>query len=254
MDVFATGEKYWKLEAESVAPGYPRSIRADWEGLPGNIDAAFTWTNGRTYFFKVFLTPVCPINAIHSRNSKNVKHLTKQKGSRYWRYTNFQLDADYPKDLSEGFAGVPANIDTALVWSGNGKIYFFKGKHRRNFLFIFSTLLIDKNWIFVIGSQYWRFDPLQKPPIKSTYPKDISNWEGLPNSLDAAFQFTNGYSYFFKNGQYWRFNDRSFKVIKTESGRGKKKKFLSKYCASHCWPRRSKSKHGLCLHATIIAS
>lgn len=148
MDVFATGEKYWKLEAESVAPGYPRSIRADWEGLPGNIDAAFTWTNGRTYFFKVFLTPVCPINAIHSRNSKNVKHLTKQKGSRYWRYTNFQLDADYPKDLSEGFAGVPANIDTALVWSGNGKIYFFKGKHRRNFLFIFSTLLIDKKLDF----------------------------------------------------------------------------------------------------------
>ena len=63
-----------------------------------------------------------------------------------------------------------------------------------------------------VGSQYWRFDPQQKPPIKSTYPKDISNWEGLPNNLDAAFQFTNGYSYFFKNGQYWRFNDRSFKV------------------------------------------
>nr|CAH0102259.1 unnamed protein product [Daphnia galeata] len=161
------GEKYWKLESEAVAPGYPRSIRADWEGLPGNIDAAFTWTNGRTYFFK---------------------------GSRYWRYTHFQLDADYPKDLSEGFAGVPSNIDTALVWSGNGKIYFFK------------------------GSQYWRFDPQQKPPIKSTYPKDISNWEGLPNSLDAAFQFTNGYSYFFKNGQYWRFNDRSFKVDEGQPG------------------------------------
>jgi matrix metalloproteinase-14 (membrane-inserted) len=71
--------------------------------------------------------------------------------------------------------------------------------------------MIDDEFVF-IGSQYWRFDPQQKPPIKSTYPKDISNWEGLPNSLDAAFQFTNGYSYFFKNGQYWRFNDRSFKV------------------------------------------
>jgi matrix metalloproteinase-14 (membrane-inserted) len=38
-----------------------------------------------------------------------------------------ELNADYPKDLWEGFAGVPSNIDTALVWSGNGKIYFFKG-------------------------------------------------------------------------------------------------------------------------------
>lgn len=36
-----------------MAPGYPRSIRADWAGLPAYIDAAFTWTNGRTYFFKV---------------------------------------------------------------------------------------------------------------------------------------------------------------------------------------------------------
>jgi len=74
------------------------------------------------------------------------------------------------------------------VWSGNGKIYFFKGE------------------------KYWRFDPSQKPPVKSTYPKYISNWEGLPSNLDAAFQYSNGYSYFFRDGQYWRFNDRSFKV------------------------------------------
>ena len=33
--------------------GYPRSISADWDGLPGSLDAAFTWTNGKTYFFKV---------------------------------------------------------------------------------------------------------------------------------------------------------------------------------------------------------
>lgn len=155
------GDKYWKLEGDSIASGYPRSIRSDWSGLPGSIDAAFTWTNGRTYFFK---------------------------GSKYWRFTNFKLDDHYPKDMADGFAGVPENIDTALVWSGNGKIYFFKGK------------------------KYWRFDPSQRPPIKSTYPKDISNWEGLPNDLDAGFQYTNGYSYFFKNGEYWRFNDRSFKV------------------------------------------
>ena len=95
-----TGDKYWKLEEDKVAAGYPHFIRNDWPGLPGSIDAAFTWTNGRTYFFK---------------------------GSRYWRFTNFKPDDDYPRDLSDGFAGVPEKIDTALVWSGNGKIYFFKG-------------------------------------------------------------------------------------------------------------------------------
>lgn len=65
-----------------------------------------------------------------------------------------------------------------------------------------------------LGSKFWRFDPTQKPPVKSTYPKPISNWEGIPDNIDDALQYTNGYTYFFKNGQYWRFNDRTFSVIK----------------------------------------
>ncbi|RXG56801.1 Matrix metalloproteinase-14 [Armadillidium vulgare] len=69
-------------------------------GLPSYLDAAFTWTNGKTYFFK---------------------------GSEYWRFTGHTMDDDYPKDISTGFSGIPNNIDAAFVWSGNGKIYFFKG-------------------------------------------------------------------------------------------------------------------------------
>jgi len=110
------------------------------------------------------------------------------KGSKYWRYTGKLMDGDYPKEISDGFTGIPNNIDAAMVWGGNGKIYFFK------------------------GSKFWRFDPTQKPPVKNTYPKLISNWEGVPNDLDAALQYTNGYTYFFKGGSYWRFNDRAFMV------------------------------------------
>ena len=40
--VFKNGD-YWKLTDTSVASGYPRSVSDDWEGLPGNLDAAFTW-------------------------------------------------------------------------------------------------------------------------------------------------------------------------------------------------------------------
>ncbi|XP_013144288.1 PREDICTED: matrix metalloproteinase-16 [Papilio polytes] len=132
-----------------------------WPGLPANIDAAFTYKNGKTYFFK---------------------------GSKYWRYNGQNIDGDYPKEISEGFTGIPDNIDAALVWSGNGKIYFYK------------------------GAKFWRFDPAQRPPVKSTYPKPLSNWEGIPDSIDAALQYTNGYTYFFKGGSYWRFNDRTFSV------------------------------------------
>lgn len=110
------------------------------------------------------------------------------KGSKYWRYKGRKMDGDYPKEISEGFTGIPNDLDAAMVWSGNGKIYFYK------------------------GSKFWRFDPSQRPPVKSTYPKLISNWDGVPDNLDAAFQWTNGYTYFYKGGAYYRFNDRAFAV------------------------------------------
>ncbi|XP_048514142.1 matrix metalloproteinase-14 isoform X3 [Athalia rosae] len=109
------------------------------------------------------------------------------KGSKYWRYVGRRMDGDYPREISEGFTGIPDNIDTATVWTGNGKIYFYK------------------------GTKFWRFDPAQRPPVKSTYPKLISNWEGLPDNLDAALPY-NSYTYFFKGGAYYRFNDRTFSV------------------------------------------
>lgn len=109
------------------------------------------------------------------------------KGSKYWRYIGKKIDGDYPKDISEGFTGIPDNIDAATVWTGNGKIYFYK------------------------GTKFWRFDPAQRPPVKSTYPKLISNWEGIPNNIDAALTY-HGYTYFFKGDMYYRFNDRTFSV------------------------------------------
>jgi matrix metalloproteinase-14 (membrane-inserted) len=38
------------------------------------------------------------------------------------------MDSGYPKSISDGFQGIPNSIDAAFVWSGNGKIYFFKGQ------------------------------------------------------------------------------------------------------------------------------
>ncbi|XP_066601037.1 stromelysin-2 isoform X2 [Prorops nasuta] len=109
------------------------------------------------------------------------------KGSKYWRYIGKRMDGNYPKEISDGFTGVPDNIDAVTVWTGNGKIYFYK------------------------GTKFWRFDPAQSPPVKNTYPKLISNWEGVPDNVDAALTY-HGYTYFFKNNAYYRFNDRTFSV------------------------------------------
>jgi matrix metalloproteinase-14 (membrane-inserted) len=47
------GDYYWKLTDTGIATGYPRKISADWPSLPSNLDAAFSWSNGKIYFFKV---------------------------------------------------------------------------------------------------------------------------------------------------------------------------------------------------------
>lgn len=69
------GEYYYKLTDDGIESGYPRLISRTWMGLPGNIDAAFTYKNGKTYFFK---------------------------GSKYWRYQGTTLDGEYPKEIKEG--------------------------------------------------------------------------------------------------------------------------------------------------------
>jgi len=106
----------------------------------------------------------------------------------YWRFSDGRKDSGYPRLIQKGFDGIPDFVDAAFVWSGNGKIYFFKGKH------------------------YWRFDPEKRPPVSEGYPRPISNWEGIPDYVDDAVQYDNGFTYFFKKGDYYRFNDRYFRV------------------------------------------
>lgn len=54
------------------------------------------------------------------------------QGSQYWRFDDGVLDPDYPRNISEGFDGIPDNIDAALAlpahrYSGRERAYFFKG-------------------------------------------------------------------------------------------------------------------------------
>ena len=62
------------------------------------------------------------------------------------------------------------------------------------------------------GDKYYRFDPEERPPVKRSYPKPVENWEGIPGHIDDALQYKNGYTYFFKQGRYWRFDDKNFGV------------------------------------------
>lgn len=107
------------------------------------------------------------------------------KGGMYWRYSNtFHLDSGYPRLIKEGFPGIPDNLDASFIWSGNGKVYFIK------------------------GDEYYRYTRWRG--ADSTYPRTLAVWRGLPQQIDAAFQWTNGRTYFFSGTEFYRFDDVRF--------------------------------------------
>ncbi|NXU67775.1 VTNC protein, partial [Horornis vulcanius] len=102
------GKYFYELDKTSVRPGYPKLISDVW-GIEGPIDAAFTRINcqGKTYLFK---------------------------GTQYWRFDDGALDPGYPRDISEGFEGIPDNVDAAFAlpahsYHGSERVYFFKDKY-----------------------------------------------------------------------------------------------------------------------------
>ena len=111
------GDSYWKLDSDSIAPGYPRKISKDWPGLPNDIDAAVTWLDrGVTYFFK---------------------------RDKYWRFTDRSPSAGYPKDISN-WSGLPANLDTAFTWGDDQHLFFFKGSEY--WRYNTRTMRIDRDY------------------------------------------------------------------------------------------------------------
>lgn len=74
-----------------------------YQRLPSNLDAVFTWKNGRTYFFK---------------------------GTQYWRYNedSHKRDLGYPRSIKQGWPDLPNDIDAAVTWR-NGRSYVFKGSN-----------------------------------------------------------------------------------------------------------------------------
>nr|6O5E_A Chain A, Vitronectin [Homo sapiens]6O5E_B Chain B, Vitronectin [Homo sapiens]7RJ9_A Chain A, Vitronectin [Homo sapiens]7RJ9_B Chain B, Vitronectin [Homo sapiens]7TXR_A Chain A, Vitronectin [Homo sapiens]7TXR_B Chain B, Vitronectin [Homo sapiens]7U68_A Chain A, vitronectin [Homo sapiens]7U68_B Chain B, vitronectin [Homo sapiens] len=160
------GQYSYELDEKAVRPGYPKLIRDVW-GIEGPIDAAFTRINsqGKTYLFK---------------------------GSQYWRFEDGVLDPDYPRNISDGFDGIPDNVDAALAlpahsYSGRERVYFFKGK------------------------QYWEYQ-FQRTSAGTRQPQFISrDWHGVPGQVDAAMAGRISV-FFFSGDKYYRVNLRTRRV------------------------------------------
>ncbi|XP_053695484.1 72 kDa type IV collagenase-like [Sabethes cyaneus] len=96
-NIFVLAGNYYYNANQSRSTG--QLISTKWPGLPGNIDAAFRYTDGRSYFFK---------------------------GDKYWRFKGSRLDVGHPRLIRKGFPGLPNDVD-ALMVDGDGDIYAFRG-------------------------------------------------------------------------------------------------------------------------------
>ncbi|XP_019401395.1 PREDICTED: vitronectin isoform X2 [Crocodylus porosus] len=173
------GKYFYELNETSVVPGYPKLIRDVW-GMDGPIDAAFTRINcqGKTYIFK---------------------------GSQYWRFDDGALDAGYPLNISQGFEGIPDDLDAAFAlpaenYANNERVYFFKGRRYWSYEFAKqptwkeceeqeSQSAAFRHFAFLVGTD-WEdiFDmPFGHSSRRSRGPRLISrDWRGLPSRVDAA--------------------------------------------------------------------
>lgn len=110
-----------------------------------SIDGAFS-QNGKTFFFK---------------------------NGKYWRFTNYEMDPNYPEKLHRMYSEIPKNIDDATVWM-DGKVYFFA------------------------GSKVYRMDEFNEKNTTVTEQKLSKHWKGIPNRVDAVHYSSSwGLTFFF---------------------------------------------------------
>ncbi|KAK5645914.1 hypothetical protein RI129_004378 [Pyrocoelia pectoralis] len=110
------------------------------------------------------------------------------KGYYLWKYV-LNKKVGEPKLIADGYDNVPNHIDAAFIWSGSGHLYFFR------------------------GSKYWMYNSYKHlgMRIKYIYPLPISYWYGVPNDIDAAVSIR-GATYFFKGGNYYKYDDRNRRI------------------------------------------
>ncbi|XP_006000312.1 72 kDa type IV collagenase [Latimeria chalumnae] len=113
-------------------------------------------------------------------------------GDKYWVFSASTLERGYPKKIST--LGLPPElerVDAAFTWGKNKKTYIFA------------------------GDRFWRYNEVKKK-MDPGFPKLIADaWNGVPDNLDAAFEFNgHGHSYFFKDWYFLKMEDSNLKIIK----------------------------------------
>ncbi|KAG8449698.1 hypothetical protein GDO86_016371 [Hymenochirus boettgeri] len=152
------GEYFWELSHGKLPltpkKKAPQLISTKWKLLPPSIDAAIRMQNtaadqdGKIFFFK---------------------------GSNYWKYDNDQMEPGYPKLISEGFPGVPDNVDAAFTQPA----IIAKG----------GKVIRDERIFFIKGKTFIVYNPATG---NSTTPQALEDdWVGVKLPINAALSLKN---------------------------------------------------------------
>lgn len=125
------------------------------------------------------------IDAVYENHERKIVFFI---GRHYYVFDSITLERGYPQPLTTlGLPSQLTHIDAAFTWGHNNRTYLFS------------------------GTVYWRLD-IETGRVELDYPRDMSIWQGVGFNIDAAFQYIDHKTYFFKGLGYWEFNDDRMQV------------------------------------------
>ncbi|XP_070598384.1 matrix metalloproteinase-28 [Erythrolamprus reginae] len=111
------------------------------------------------------------------------------KGGRCWRYKGSSLEVGFPRKCSLT-GDLPRHPDTALFFQPLHQLVLFKGPK-----------------YYVVNEETLQVEPY--------YPRSLKDWGGVPALANGAITHQDGFVYFFRNDQFWKFNPEKLEVVET---------------------------------------
>ncbi|NXU77935.1 MMP28 protein, partial [Oreotrochilus melanogaster] len=108
------------------------------------------------------------------------------KGGRCWCYRGSTLEPGFPQKCST--RGLPRHPDTALYFQQLRRLILFKG----------AKYLVVKE---------------ETLDVEPYYPRSLRDWQGLPPGTTGAVTHPDGFVYFFRDDQYWQFDQGKLQVV-----------------------------------------